>query len=209
MAEGTTRNRGRMRSVVMGAALGLVLGILVSVTAGIPFAPEGGLLLGGLVGWFAAAGLRRSPAAALPQAFRLLSGALTWGIQRGEVTARRHQRIQLAADDASFADVTLGERTSFQHPYLRAGSFTGVRMTGPVVNFRSSYLAYVYVDSSVADGDFSNAILLYGRGAGDAQEGISGVDLRPFRKLTMPVVAPLMSSEWPYCPGIFPFTQKP
>jgi hypothetical protein len=58
MAEGTTRARGRMRSIVMGAALGLVLGILVSVTAGVPFAPEVGLLLGGLVGWFAAA--RRS-----------------------------------------------------------------------------------------------------------------------------------------------------
>jgi len=59
MAEEPTRDRGRMRSVVMGAALGLVLGILVSVTAGVPFAPEVGLLLGGLVGWFATAGLRR------------------------------------------------------------------------------------------------------------------------------------------------------
>jgi hypothetical protein len=59
MAEGTTRDRGRMRSVVIGAALGLLLGILVSVTAGVPFAPEVGLLLGGLVGWFAAVGLRR------------------------------------------------------------------------------------------------------------------------------------------------------
>jgi uncharacterized protein YqgC (DUF456 family) len=59
MAEGTTRDWGRMRWVSMGAAAGLVLGILVSVTAGVPFAPEGGLLLGGLVGWFAAAGLRR------------------------------------------------------------------------------------------------------------------------------------------------------
>jgi hypothetical protein len=48
-----------MRLVVMGAALGLLLGILVSVTAGVPFAPEVGLLLGGLVGWFAAAVLRR------------------------------------------------------------------------------------------------------------------------------------------------------
>jgi hypothetical protein len=59
MAEGTTRDRRRMLWVVMGAALGLVLGILVSVTAGVPFAPEVGLVLGGLVGWFAAAGLRR------------------------------------------------------------------------------------------------------------------------------------------------------
>ena len=59
MAEESTRGRRRMRSVVMGAAVGLLLGILVSVTAGVPFAPEVGLLLGGLVGWFAAAGLRR------------------------------------------------------------------------------------------------------------------------------------------------------
>jgi hypothetical protein len=59
MAERTTRNRRRMMSVVMGAALGLVLGILVSVTAGVPFAPEAGLLLGGLFGWFWATGLRR------------------------------------------------------------------------------------------------------------------------------------------------------
>jgi hypothetical protein len=59
MAERTTRNRRRMTWVVMGAALGLVLGILVSVTVGVPFAPESGLLLGGLVGWFAAARLRR------------------------------------------------------------------------------------------------------------------------------------------------------
>jgi hypothetical protein len=48
-----------MTSVVMGAALGLVLGVLVSVTIGVPFAPEGGLLLGGLFGWFWATGLRR------------------------------------------------------------------------------------------------------------------------------------------------------
>jgi hypothetical protein len=48
-----------MRWVIMGAALGLVLGILVSVTAGVPFAPEVGLLLGGLVGWFSVARLRR------------------------------------------------------------------------------------------------------------------------------------------------------
>ena len=48
-----------MRPVIMGAALGLLLGILVSVTDGVPFAPEVGLLLGGLVGWFAAAELPR------------------------------------------------------------------------------------------------------------------------------------------------------
>jgi hypothetical protein len=54
MAEGTTRDRRRIGSIVMGAALALLLGILVSVTAGVPFAPEVGLLLGGLVGWFAA-----------------------------------------------------------------------------------------------------------------------------------------------------------
>jgi len=37
----------------MGAVLGLALGILVSVTTDVPFAPEIGLVLGALVGWLA------------------------------------------------------------------------------------------------------------------------------------------------------------
>jgi hypothetical protein len=45
---------------VVGAVLGLALGILVSVTTDVPLAPEGGLLLGGLGGWFSHA-LRRRP----------------------------------------------------------------------------------------------------------------------------------------------------
>jgi hypothetical protein len=36
---------------VVGALIGLALGILVSVTADVPFAPEVGLLLGALAGW--------------------------------------------------------------------------------------------------------------------------------------------------------------
>jgi hypothetical protein len=59
MADGTTRGRRRIWAVVLGAAVGVALGILVSVTTDVPFAPEIGLLLGGLVGWFSAAGLRR------------------------------------------------------------------------------------------------------------------------------------------------------
>jgi hypothetical protein len=59
MADGMTRDRRRIWSVVLGAAIGLALGIVVSVTTDVPFAPEIGLLLGGLVGWFSAAGLRR------------------------------------------------------------------------------------------------------------------------------------------------------
>jgi hypothetical protein len=58
MADGMTRDRRRIWSVVLGAAIGLALGIVVSVTTDVPFAPEVGLLLGGLVGWFSA-GLRR------------------------------------------------------------------------------------------------------------------------------------------------------
>jgi len=42
----------RMRVALIGAAIGLVLGILVSLLTDIPFAPEAGLLLGGLAGWF-------------------------------------------------------------------------------------------------------------------------------------------------------------
>jgi hypothetical protein len=59
MADGTTRDRRRIWSVVLGAALGVAIGILVSVATDVPFAPEAGLLLGGLVGWFSAARLRR------------------------------------------------------------------------------------------------------------------------------------------------------
>ena len=35
----------------VGALIGLVLGILVSVTTDVPFAPEAGVILGALVGW--------------------------------------------------------------------------------------------------------------------------------------------------------------
>ncbi len=57
MADGTTPKR--IWLVVLGAAIGVALGILVSVTTDVPFAPELGLLLGGLVGWFSATRLRR------------------------------------------------------------------------------------------------------------------------------------------------------
>jgi hypothetical protein len=35
----------------MGAAIGLALGIVVSMTTEVPFAPEAGLILGALLGW--------------------------------------------------------------------------------------------------------------------------------------------------------------
>jgi hypothetical protein len=38
-------------AVIAGGVIGLVLGIIVSVATGVPFAPEGGLLLGALAGW--------------------------------------------------------------------------------------------------------------------------------------------------------------
>jgi hypothetical protein len=59
MADGTSRDRKPIWSVLLGAAVGVALGILVSVTTDVPFAPEIGLLLGGLAGWFSAAGVRR------------------------------------------------------------------------------------------------------------------------------------------------------
>jgi hypothetical protein len=38
-------------AIAIGAVAGLALGILVSATTDIPFAPEIGLVLGALVGW--------------------------------------------------------------------------------------------------------------------------------------------------------------
>ena len=39
-------------AIAVGAVLGLALGIVVAVTTDVPLAPEAGLLLGALVGWF-------------------------------------------------------------------------------------------------------------------------------------------------------------
>jgi hypothetical protein len=38
-------------AIAVGAAVGLVVGIIVSITTDVPFAPEIGLLVGGVVGW--------------------------------------------------------------------------------------------------------------------------------------------------------------
>jgi hypothetical protein len=52
MGIGATKDtRGTWFFVVVGAVIGLALGILVSVTTDVPFAPEAGLVLGALVGW--------------------------------------------------------------------------------------------------------------------------------------------------------------
>jgi hypothetical protein len=37
--------------LVLGAGIGFVLGILVSIPTDVPLAPEAGLLLGALAGW--------------------------------------------------------------------------------------------------------------------------------------------------------------
>jgi hypothetical protein len=43
--------RGTWFFLGVGAVIGVVLGILVSVTTDVPLAPEAGLVLGALVGW--------------------------------------------------------------------------------------------------------------------------------------------------------------
>ena len=40
-------------AIALGAVTGLALGIVVSLTADVPLAPEVGLLLGALAGWLA------------------------------------------------------------------------------------------------------------------------------------------------------------
>jgi hypothetical protein len=59
MADAASPDRRRTWLALTGAVVGVAIGILVSVTTSVPFAPEAGLLLGALVGWFLAARLRR------------------------------------------------------------------------------------------------------------------------------------------------------
>jgi hypothetical protein len=47
----TKRSRRAWWILVVGAAFGLALGILVSVKTDVPLAPEAGLLLGLFLGW--------------------------------------------------------------------------------------------------------------------------------------------------------------
>ena len=44
-------NRGPWLFLIVGAAIGLALGILVSLTTDVPLAPEAGLVIGLFVGW--------------------------------------------------------------------------------------------------------------------------------------------------------------
>jgi hypothetical protein len=55
MAVRSNSDRSRIWLAVAGAVLGFALGILVSVTTDVPLAPEVGLLLGALAGWFSRA----------------------------------------------------------------------------------------------------------------------------------------------------------
>jgi hypothetical protein len=59
MADAASPDRSRTWLVLTGAVIGAAIGILVSVTTSVPFAPEAGLLLGALAGWFWSARLRR------------------------------------------------------------------------------------------------------------------------------------------------------
>jgi hypothetical protein len=39
-----------------GAVVGLIVGIIVSIATDVPFAPEGGLLIGAAAGWLSSRG---------------------------------------------------------------------------------------------------------------------------------------------------------
>jgi hypothetical protein len=43
--------RGTWLYLVVGALIGLAVGVVVSVTTDVPLAPEAGVVLGALVGW--------------------------------------------------------------------------------------------------------------------------------------------------------------
>jgi uncharacterized membrane protein YfcA len=49
-----TTDRRRIWFAVAGAVVGVAIGILVSATSDVPLAPEAGLVLGALIGWFLA-----------------------------------------------------------------------------------------------------------------------------------------------------------
>jgi hypothetical protein len=49
------RERSRTWLAIVGAVIGVAAGIVVSVTTDIPLAPEVGLLLGAVAGWFCVA----------------------------------------------------------------------------------------------------------------------------------------------------------
>jgi len=52
MGLGATKDgRGTWLFLVVGAVIGLALGILVSLTTDVPLAPEAGLVIGLFVGW--------------------------------------------------------------------------------------------------------------------------------------------------------------
>jgi hypothetical protein len=52
--DGATSRRGRSwLFLVVGAGIGLALGIVVSIATDVPLAPEAGLALGALAGWLA------------------------------------------------------------------------------------------------------------------------------------------------------------
>ena len=58
MDVGATKDRSRIWFLLIGAVIGLGLGVLVSVTTDMPFATEAGLLVGALIGWLAASARR-------------------------------------------------------------------------------------------------------------------------------------------------------
>jgi hypothetical protein len=51
LGEPTLARVQRGTAIVLGAVIGLAVGVLVSVTTELPLAPEVGLILGALVGW--------------------------------------------------------------------------------------------------------------------------------------------------------------
>ena len=52
-AGNTEGRRGTWLFLVVGAVIGLALGVVVSLSTDVPFAPEAGLVLGLLGGWLA------------------------------------------------------------------------------------------------------------------------------------------------------------
>ena len=103
--------RGTWFFVGIGALIGVVLGILVSVTTDVPLAPEAGLILGALAGWL----------------FRRVSTEPEDGKRPRRSARRSAQKPRLVKPESLAVSLKIADRDDLQILGLAAASSPGVR----------------------------------------------------------------------------------